>query len=278
MNMIEDVVVFPFQEDNTTFCVRLMGIAYCDPKYKIYRKKTNIYCIEYVLDGVGYIVYNNRTHKVQKGDLYIVRAHTSHLYFSDKENPITKICINAYGDLIDKLLQCYDINETVFHNTDTLPIFEELFSLAKQKVDELYFQMQTALAIHRIFINIVQTRNRISPIPEHIEQLKKLIDDMINDKINLDILAQKTHISKAHLIRSFKKYYGSTPYDYILTQKIKSAKILLSTSTLSIKEISEKLCFADEHYFSTVFKQKVGVNPTTYAKSYRSKRSNLPNT
>ena len=62
----------------------------------------------------------------------------------------------------------------------------------------------------------------------------------------------------------FKRAYGITPYDYILTRKIETAKLLLKNSSLSVKEIAYRLNFADEHYFSNIFLQKTGVRPKKY--------------
>ena len=59
----------------------------------------------------------------------------------------------------------------------------------------------------------------------------------------------------------FERIFMSRP---ILNEKIKTAKALLATTEMSVKSISEKLCFADEHYFSHLFKQKTGLSPLKY--------------
>ena len=78
-------------------------------------------------------------------------------------------------------------------------------------------------------------------------------------------------ISRAHLIRVFKQNKGITPYQFLLNEKIKIAKALLSTTEMSIKSISDKLCFADEHYFSHLFKQKTGLSPLKYKATKKNK-------
>ena len=71
-------------------------------------------------------------------------------------------------------------------------------------------------------------------------------------------------MSRTNLIRIFKKNTGITPYKFLLDEKIKVAKALLSTTNMSVKSISEKLGFSDEHYFSYLFKEKVGISPLKY--------------
>ena len=41
---------------------------------------------------------------------------------------------------------------------------------------------------------------------------------------------------------------------------------MLLNTNLSVKQIANHLSFADEYYFSNVFKQKVGLSPTAYRK------------
>jgi len=263
--MIEDVVVFPFNNHGIPISVPLIGIAYCDENYKIYRKNTNLCCIEYVLDGIGYIIRNGIQYTVTSGDLYIIRPFEPHLYFADKIKPLTKICLCVYGDFIQNLIDNYNITDTVFKNTSTKHIFYELFNLAKnEKPEYKCFCSKVALGIHQIFEELAFSKYSQTNIPENIMEIKKIIDLNIEKKVSLNDIAQKTHISKPHMIKYFKKYYGFTPYDYLLSQRIDSAKIFLNNSSLTIKEISARLCFTDEHYFSNIFKEKTGQSPSEY--------------
>ncbi|MSB60929.1 helix-turn-helix domain-containing protein, partial [Paeniclostridium sordellii] len=45
-------------------------------------------------------------------------------------------------------------------------------------------------------------------------------------------------------------------------------KALLSSSTLSIQEISDRLNFANQSFFGKYFKQHVGISPTEYRKKW----------
>ena len=70
--------------------------------------------------------------------------------------------------------------------------------------------------------------------------------------------------SESQTIRIFKRAYGVTPYAYLLEKKLDLAGQLLRDTNLSVREIAEKLSFADEYYFSNVFKKKTGVSPSVY--------------
>ena len=63
------------------------------------------------------------------------------------------------------------------------------------------------------------------------------------------------------MTREFKRYYGVTPYQYILDRKIAVARRLLLVTNMKVFEISAQLGFSDEYYFSDLFKAKTGVSP-----------------
>ena len=74
------------------------------------------------------------------------------------------------------------------------------------------------------------------------------------------------YLSESQIIRIFKKDMGKTPYEYSLELRLEHAKKLLRDTRMMVKEISAALHFCDEHYFSYLFKQKVGLTPLQYRK------------
>ena len=77
------------------------------------------------------------------------------------------------------------------------------------------------------------------------------------------------HLSKSQISREFKKYFNVTPYQYLLNRRITISQNLLTKTKLSVKEISDSLCFTDEYHFSSLFKKKNGMSPTAYKKTHQ---------
>ena len=90
-------------------------------------------------------------------------------------------------------------------------------------------------------------------------------------------LYDEIHLSKSQISREFKKYFNTTPYQYLLNHRIAISKNLLTKTRLSIKEISDSLCFVDEYHFSAIFKKKNGISPTAYRKANQWKYINCIN-
>ena len=47
-------------------------------------------------------------------------------------------------------------------------------------------------------------------------------------------------------------------------RRLETACLLLRSTALPVREIAFRLCFPDEHYFSSLFHRKLGLTPSAY--------------
>ncbi|MEN0003901.1 MAG: helix-turn-helix transcriptional regulator [Bacteroidota bacterium] len=93
------------------------------------------------------------------------------------------------------------------------------------------------------------------------------IADHFQTTITLEEVAKAAMLSKYHLLRSYKSFYGITPYQHALQCRLAKAKNqLLQTPSKSITTIALDAGYADRRTFSKAFKQAFGIAPTTYRK------------
>ncbi|MEO1418638.1 MAG: AraC family transcriptional regulator [Bacteroidota bacterium] len=98
---------------------------------------------------------------------------------------------------------------------------------------------------------------------ERAIQTKKYIDTCFDQAINLELLARRQFTSKYHLIRVFKKYYGTTPRQYLIQTRVEQAKKMLRSGQ-SVSDTCYAIGFESIHSFSKLFKSKVGIPPSIY--------------
>jgi Response regulator containing CheY-like receiver domain and AraC-type DNA-binding domain len=84
------------------------------------------------------------------------------------------------------------------------------------------------------------------------------------ERTQLEHLAARFHYSKNYLGIFFKDQTGMTLRDYVNRYKLHVMENRLQYSSLSIKEISEKLGFTDMSHFNKFFKAHKGVSPSVY--------------
>lgn len=126
---------------------------------------------------------------------------------------------------------------------------------------------------YKSFSNIKLTEMGNTNVGE--EFLMKL-DNVINEKLedgNLDVsfIVDRLGVSRTALYNKVKQLAGMGVNEYIGKVRIEKAINLLKFSELSIFEISEKLGYKNQSYFSTAFKQSVGVSPSKYREDFRNK-------
>ena len=88
----------------------------------------------------------------------------------------------------------------------------------------------------------------------------------INEKLSINELAERAGYSEYYFSRKFKQEMGCTLTEYIMREKIERAKVLLSTTSMSIMDISIELSFNSRSYFSDTFQKIAGISPGEYRK------------
>ncbi|MBR1757747.1 MAG: helix-turn-helix domain-containing protein [Lachnospiraceae bacterium] len=90
------------------------------------------------------------------------------------------------------------------------------------------------------------------------------IDLHLEDDISLKAIAASLQYSPYYLGRKFKEEMGVGINEYVRTKKLALAKDLLMDSTISVKDVSDRLGFCSHSYFSESFKNVYGFTPTEW--------------
>src|SRR5215213_8094988 len=75
------------------------------------------------------------------------------------------------------------------------------------------------------------------PAARHLLRAKDLVDARYRDQLNVPALAQAAHLSPAHFSREFRRVFGETPHQYLLTRRLERAAALLRNTDRSVVEI-----------------------------------------
>lgn len=93
---------------------------------------------------------------------------------------------------------------------------------------------------------------------------KSFIDFNYAEQITLDEIVEQTNMSKYHFVREFSKAMGMTPMKYLAIRRIEETKKLLSSTSMSISEISQSVGFSSPSYFAQKFKSTMGMSPMEF--------------
>ena len=77
----------------------------------------------------------------------------------------------------------------------------------------------------------------------------------------VDELAGQLGVAKCHLIRAFKSQAGLTPGQYLVSTRIKAAKLILCHRAYSVEAVANMVGYSGANYFCKVFRRAVGESP-----------------
>ncbi|HLL90969.1 MAG TPA: helix-turn-helix domain-containing protein [Tepidisphaeraceae bacterium] len=92
----------------------------------------------------------------------------------------------------------------------------------------------------------------------------ELMRDRIGDPLDVSVLARAVGVSRVHLTRLYLKHRGTTPAAHLRQLRVARAGDLLSTTTLSVKEVAAVCGFATPEHFARVFRAATGRTPTAH--------------
>lgn len=99
--------------------------------------------------------------------------------------------------------------------------------------------------------------------------LKYIKQNYMSTTLCLSDIADYVNVSPTHLSALYKKSTGQNISDLITSVRIDAACQMLLHSSLSLKEISEKIGYTNQYYFSSCFKKKMKITPSEYRSGIR---------
>lgn len=124
-------------------------------------------------------------------------------------------------------------------------------------------------SLYEDFIHLAHKQRTNLKYSKPIQNCCDYIENHLGEPISISLLAQRIGYSDYYLSRKFKAETGDSISDYIKFAKIERAKLLLTTTQMSIQTISDSLGFSTRNFFATTFCKIAGVPPAAYRKQYQ---------
>ncbi|QJP94960.1 MULTISPECIES: helix-turn-helix domain-containing protein [Pseudomonas] len=108
--------------------------------------------------------------------------------------------------------------------------------------------------------------------PQRERLVKQLILERLGEPLEVTELASACALSRSHFSRAFKCSTGLSPQDWIRTQRIARAKLLIQHTDHSLTQISLECGFCDQSHFCHIFTRSEGINPFAWRCQVMKKR------
>ena len=231
-------------------------------------ENTNYSCctVEYVVSGKGYLDINGKHFVCSPGDVYFLPPGSDHRYWPDRDEPWHKLFFNVEGSGVLELLDFYKL--THCYHIPQVPHLRSYFDAMLTLGYDEESNRRSSILFHEFLSHagkcVEQPGNGYS---EKLLKLKKALDAPVEERFRLEEFAAAEGVSAAHLVRLFRKEFGIPPGQYRMRLRLDAATQFLRFSDLSIKEIADRLGFADQYTFSGCFKRHTGYSPIEYRKN-----------
>ena len=218
------------------------GQFICNSDYRIERNGIDQYLLIYINSGSLCIRTDGMTAEAHEGEIALFDCRKPHCYWCpDKvdfywfhfngagSKQYTEYLTERFGLVHEKqpMLSLKDQFHTVVHSAQ--------YGMSTQFAS--MNEHQISIAVHSILGGLASQTVRTTVTSELLAPALAYIHGHFADDISLDDLAGMCGISKSHFIRSFKRYVGCTPHEYLLQYRLRQSKRLLLSSDLTVERL-----------------------------------------
>ncbi len=239
----------------------------------------NFFEIEVILGGQGTQILNGNPYKLEKGYMYLLTPTDYHEVIPDKSVEIFNIMFheNLLSDEFLGIVSGYK-GDIILKLSDE--DFEDVVNLCSMLQKEYlksttYKDVFIKNLLQCLIIHIFRKTEFQSKTPKkeagHMQKAIRYIHLHFKDNPSLKDVAKIAGTNANYFSTKFKEETGVGYNEYLTQRKLKYAKQLLKSSSLSATEICYASGFNSLSNFMRVFKEKTAMSPVQYAKMHINK-------
>ena len=100
--------------------------------------------------------------------------------------------------------------------------------------------------------------------PWQVKRACEKLESDLGGRIPLEQIAADFDLSVSHFSRAFRVSTGLPPHQWLLRQRVNTAKQLMSVRDLPLSEIAISAGFANQSHFTRVFSSVAGISPAAW--------------
>ena len=230
----------------------------------------------YIVGGKGQFLIQDQLYPVNANNLVIINPNVTHTEVSLNAQPLEYIVLGIGGvelatnDSSNGRFNILDHFESVEISGCLRNILREMEqkNTGYEDVCQAYMEI-LIIRLMRSTALAVPSESHVVSTNRQCAAVRRYIDLHFKESLTLEQLAEEAHMNKFYLSHTFKKEYGISPINYMISKRIEESKYLLAETDLSLSQISQLLGFSSLSYFSQVFRKTQSVSPMEYRQSVK---------
>ncbi len=244
------------------------GREHCNPDYAVVRRNFPFYVLEYVVRGVGSVKLDGKAHTLSPGMVFATAPTTRCEIHTDPRDPMEKYFLAFAGtDVPARLRRCGVPSGRARQLAAHAEVTSVLEDLVREGQRSGALARRICAVLFELLLLKIEDTSTLAPhasepAREAFLRCKALIDAQAERLGTLEEIARATNVEASSVCRWFRRYQGTSPYQYLLRRKMNLAAEHLVENGGLVKEAAQRVGFADPYHFSRVFKSVHGVAPS----------------
>ena len=260
------------QLDKIVVSVDYYNHRLCTPSWEIEDTTTDFVDVTYVVKGSAEYWIDGQHYSVTAGDLLCIPIGSRRSAVSDPQ----------------LLMECYSINGKVFdmhHGAIPMPLPLIVSIGVHHDIIALYQELGATwllrdpgyiLRARGIYLMILQRYFQLTVYGQsngvYDKRIKKTLQYIIkhyDEPLTAEGMAEMVGLSSLYFGTFFKQETGQTFRQYLTAIRLNHAEDMLYSGEYNVNEVAIACGFSGSFYFSKVFKENRGVNPSVLLRSAR---------
>lgn len=187
--------------------------------------------------------------------------------FVIKQSPLQTITDEQYKAISQYISLLKDITRKEKDNTqDTTckPVNKTIAEIARKQAELLSYSLM--LEVLQCYADIATDNVPFSRKDEVLQKFVSMLYRNYRTEHEVTYYAEQQFLTTRYFSTIVKERSGKSPSQWIATALLVDARNLLKNTNMTIKEISDLLCFPNQSYFGKWFKNLTSVSPLDFRK------------
>jgi AraC-like DNA-binding protein len=258
------------------FYIQETGILKPEDATVSHREAIESFLIAAVISGSGTLSIDGANYSLSAGDCFFIDCRIPHSFSSSENDPWEVEWTHFNGATSEQYYEYFlSQNRNVFHPVyfdRIVSVINDIISTSEKKTPDSEItasKLIVELLTLALTVNI-SGEQYDSALKQKLAAVNAYIEEHFNEDLSLEEISSRFYISKFYLTREYKKIYGNTIFQHIITARINYGKQLLRFSDKSVEEIAHLCGFNDQSYFARQFKKAENLTCFAYRKKWRS--------
>ena len=207
---------------------------------------------------------------VEAGDMFILFPGVRHAYRPRPETGWHEYWVGFSGEHARRLWNCglFSPSRAIHQiglNHEIIADYEQIVGLCRQQTPGFQIRLGALVLQLLAHVHAIETASRTNAGDRTIvEAARAIMQEHVDEGVTVEEIARRGGVGYTRLLSIFRQYTGLTPYQYYLQLRIHRARELLRQPGVTVKEVSARMNFENQYYFSRLFKKKTGMTPSDW--------------